>query len=52
MSQKVVQKGGESAISYINIFQNAKALETSIVNNYYGDQFIHTLLDNLQKGGK
>ena len=34
MFQQVVQKGGDSEINYIKIFQNAKALEISGVNSY------------------
>ena len=48
--QKVVHEVGESAIKYINIFQNAKYLVILVVNSYYYDQLIHTLLENLLKG--
>ena len=34
MFQHVVQKGGESSINSIKIFQNAKALEVSVGNSY------------------
>ena len=48
----MVQKGGDSEISYIKIFQDAKDLENSVGNSYTEDQTIHTFLDNLQQGGK
>ena len=38
MSQQVIHKGGESAINYIKIFQNDKAL--------------HTFIENFHQGGK
>ena len=34
MFQKVFHKGGESAINYIKIFKNDKALEISVGNSY------------------
>ena len=49
---QVIQKGGESAINYIKIFQNAKALSISVVNSYSEYQVMHTLFDNFQKSGK
>ena len=49
--QQVTHKGGESAINYINIFQNAHSLSVSVGNNYYEDQLMHTFLDNFQQGG-
>ena len=48
--QKVVYKGGESKINYIKMFQNAKALEISVVNSYTEYQMIHTFLDNFEQG--
>ena len=50
--QQVTHKGGESAINYINIFQNAHALSVSVGNSYSEDQLMHTFLDNCQQGGK
>ena len=50
--QKVIQKGGESAINYIKIFQNDKALSISVGNSYSGYQLIHILVDSFQQGGK
>ena len=50
--QQVIHKGYESAINYIKIFQNAKALEISVGNSYSEDPLMHTFLDNLQQGGK
>ena len=32
--QKVTQKGGESAINYIKIFQNVQVLSVSVENSY------------------
>ena len=32
--QQVIHKGGESAINYIKIFQNAKDLAISVINSY------------------
>ena len=50
--QQVINKGGESAINYIKIFQNDKALEISVVSSYSEYQLIHTFLENSHKGGK
>ena len=50
--QKVTHKGGESAINYIKIFQNAQALSVSVGNNYSEDQIMHIFLDNFQQSGK
>ena len=50
--QKVVHKWGESAIKYIEIFENAKDLEVSVGNSYYEDQLILNILDNIQQEGK
>ena len=46
MIQKVLHKGGKSAINYIEIFQNAKDLEFSVGNSYTEDRLIHNFLDN------
>ena len=40
--QQVINKGWKSEINYINIYQNAKALEISVVNSYSGYQLMHT----------
>ena len=50
--QQVTHKGGESAINYIKIFQNAQALSVSVGNSYSEDQIMHTFLDNFQQSGK
>ena len=50
--QKVTNKGGGSAINYIEIFQNAQALSVSVGNSYSEDQIMHTFLDNFQQSGK
>ena len=50
--QKIIHKVRESEINYIKIFQNAKALEISVVNSYSEDQLMHTLLENFRKGGQ
>ena len=52
MIQQVINKGGESSLSYIKIFQNAKALSISVGNIYTENQLMHTFLDNYQKFGK
>ena len=52
MFQKVVHRGGESEINCIKIFQNAKDLAILVGNSYTEYQLMHTLLDNLQLGGK
>ena len=44
--QQVTHKGGESAINYIKIFQNAHTLSISVGNSYAENQIIHTFLDN------
>ena len=46
MFQQVFHKVGESAINCIQIFQDYKALETSVGNSYTEYQLIHTLLDS------
>ena len=50
--QQVTHKGGESAINYIKIFQNAHALSVSLGNSYSEDQIMHTFLDNIHQSGK
>ena len=50
--QQVTHKGGESTINYIKRFHNAHALSVSVGNSYSEDQFMHTFLDDFQKGGK
>ena len=45
-------KGGEYEINYIKIFQNTQALSVSSGKSYYGDQFMHILLDKFHQGGK
>ena len=50
--QQVTHKGGESAINYIKIFQNAQALSVSAGNSYSKDQIMHTFLDNFPQSGK
>ena len=50
--QQVTHKGGESAINYIKIFQNAHALSISVGNFYSEDQLMHTFLDNFHQGGE
>ena len=49
--QQVTHKGGESAINYIKIFQNAQALSVSVGNSCSEDQIMHTFLDNFQQSG-
>ena len=39
-------------MNYIKIFQNSQALSVSVGNNYSEDQMMHTVLDNVHKGGK
>ena len=50
MVQQVVNKGGESAIKYIKIFQNAKALVIPVGNSYTEEQMMHNLLGIFQQG--
>ena len=50
--QQVTQKGGESAINYINRFQNAHALSVSVGNSYSEYQLMRSFLDNFRQGGK
>ena len=49
--QQVTHKLGESAISYIKIFQNARALSVLVENSYFEDQLMHTFLNNFEEGG-
>ena len=49
--QQVIHKGGESAINYIKIFHNAKALVISERTSYYEDQLMYNFLDHLHQGG-
>ena len=50
--KQVTHKGGESAINYINRFQNSHDLSVSIGNSYCEDQLMHTFLDNFHQGEK
>ena len=50
--QQVTHKGGESAINYINRFQNAQALSVSVGNRYSEVEFMHKFLDNFEQGEK
>ena len=50
--QQVTHKIGESAINYINRFQNAHALSVSVGNSYSEDQLMHTFMDKFHQGGK
>ena len=50
--QKAIHKGGESAMNYIKIFQNAEALSVSVGNSYSEDQIMHKFLDNFHQDGK
>ena len=52
MFQQVVYKVGDSEIKFTKRFQNAKALEISVVNSYTEDHLMHTLLETFQQGGK
>ena len=47
---KVTNKGRESAINYIKIFQNAQDLSVSVGNIYSEDQLIHIFLDKFHQG--
>ena len=49
---QVTHKGGESAINYIKIFQNAQALSVSVGNSYSEDQIMCTFLDNFHQSEK
>ena len=50
--KQVTHKGGESAINYIQRFQNAHALSVLLGNIYSEDQIMHKFLDNFHQGGK
>ena len=50
--QQVTHKGGESAINYIKIFQNAHTLSISVGKSCSEDQLRHIFLDNFHQGGK
>ena len=50
--QQVTHKGGESAINYIEMFQNAQAFSVSVGKSYSEDQIMHTFLDNFHQSGK
>ena len=50
--QQVTHKVDESAIKYINMFQNTHALSVSVGSSYSEDQLMHTLLDNFHQSGK
>ena len=50
--QKVTYKGGESAMNYINRFQNAQDLSVPVGNNYSEDKLMHTFMDNFHQGAK
>ena len=52
MFQQVVHKGRDSAINYIKIFQNLKALEILVGNSYTKDQLMQTFLYNFQQDVK
>ena len=49
--QQVTDKGGDSAIKFIKIFQNSQALSVSVGKNYAEDQLMYIFLDNLHQGG-
>ena len=49
--KQVTHKGGESAINYIKIFQNAQTFSVSVGNSYSEDQIMHTFLDNFHQSG-
>ena len=48
---QITHKGGEYAMNYIKIFQNAQALSVSVGNTYSEDQLMHKFLDNFNQGG-
>ena len=50
--QKVIHKVWESAMNYINIFQNSQALSVSVRKHYYEDQLMRIFLDSFHQGGK
>ena len=45
-------KGGEYAINFNKIFQNAQDFSVSVVKNYSEDQLVHIFMDNFHRGGK
>ena len=47
--QQEVHKRGDSAMNYIKIPQNAKALEISVVNSYTEDHPMHTFLEKFHQ---
>ena len=49
--QKVTNKGGESAMNCIKIFQNAQDLSVSVGNSYSDYQLMHIFLDKFHQGG-
>ena len=50
--QQVTHKGGESAMNYIKIFQNAQAFSVSVGNQYSEYQFMHIFLNKFHRGVK
>ena len=50
--KQVTHKGGDSAMNYIKIFQNAQALSFSLRNTYSENQLLHIFMDNFHQGGK
>ena len=50
--QQVTHKGVESAINYIERFQNAQALSVLVGNSYDEDKIMHMFLDNFHQSGK
>ena len=50
--QQVTHKGGDSAMNYIKIFQNAQDLSVSVGNTYSEYQLMHIFLDNFHQYGK
>ena len=50
--QKLTHKGGEYAMNYIKIFQNAEALSVSVGKFYLENKMMHTFMDNFHQGGK
>ena len=49
--QQVTCKGGESAMKYIKIFQNAQALSVSVGNIYTEDNLMNIFLDDFHHSG-
>ena len=50
--QQITNKGEESEMNYINIFQITQDLSVSVGNTYSEYQMMHTFLDNFRQGGK